>query len=61
MDPGFEEEIILEKAEDLGLGITMLLCIHAHFDHIGAASLLRDRLEAKLYIHEANTPYLDIF
>lgn len=61
IDPGFEGEVIIERVEDLDLHVTMLLCTHAHFDHIGAASFIRGRFEAKLCIHEADTPYLDVY
>ncbi|MCS7113482.1 MAG: MBL fold metallo-hydrolase [Candidatus Bathyarchaeota archaeon] len=61
IDPGSEGETIIEKVEGLNLDVAMVLCTHAHFDHIGAASLLRDRFEAKLYIHEADLPYLDTY
>jgi glyoxylase-like metal-dependent hydrolase (beta-lactamase superfamily II) len=59
IDPGFEGEVILEKVKDLN--VALLVCTHAHFDHIGAAGFLRDRLKAELCIHEADTPYLDVY
>lgn len=61
IDPGFEGRTIIEKIRTLGLDVTSILCTHAHFDHIGAISLLKNEFEAELYIHEADIPYIDIY
>ncbi|HFC52805.1 MAG TPA: MBL fold metallo-hydrolase [Gammaproteobacteria bacterium] len=44
VDPGGEVERILQAAQDGGVEIEKLLITHGHFDHIGGAAELAERL-----------------
>lgn len=53
IDPGYEPEIVLSKAADLGLTIKAILLTHGHFDHVGGVAEIRAECDCPVYIHEA--------
>jgi len=54
VDGGAEPERILERLQRLGLRATHLFHTHAHFDHIGATSALREHSRAISALHPAD-------
>ena len=54
IDPGAEPQRIAEKIESEGLTPKMILLTHAHFDHIGGASWLKDRYGVPVWLHKAD-------
>lgn len=52
VDPGFEPEKILQKAEAEHLTIKKILLTHFHYDHAAAADQLAQLTGAKIYGHE---------
>lgn len=50
IDPGAEPDRILEAVIENGVTPTTLLLTHAHFDHIGAVALLKQRYDLKVVI-----------
>ncbi len=58
IDPGAQAGLILETAMRNGWHIEKILLTHGHFDHTGAAELLRERLAAPIYVYPSDAPYL---
>ena len=54
IDPGAEPQRIAEKIESEGLTPKMILLTHAHFDHIGGVSWLKDRYGVPVWLHKAD-------
>jgi glyoxylase-like metal-dependent hydrolase (beta-lactamase superfamily II) len=59
IDPGDEPARLLEAAEGGGLTVTKIVNTHAHFDHVGAVTALKDALEVPFYLHKADEPLLE--
>jgi glyoxylase-like metal-dependent hydrolase (beta-lactamase superfamily II) len=38
IDPGFESQVVLRKAQDLGWQLNQIWLTHAHFDHMAGRS-----------------------
>jgi hydroxyacylglutathione hydrolase len=53
IDPGAEAKLILKTVNDLGLTISLIVVTHAHIDHIGALTPVKEDTGAKFAIHEA--------
>lgn len=51
IDPGMPKPV-LDVLEQEGLNCVAILLTHGHFDHIGGVRQIRDRFDAKVYIHE---------
>lgn len=58
IDPGAQAGIIYDTILRNGWKIEKILLTHGHFDHFGAAELLREKLVAPIYIYPADAPYL---
>ncbi len=58
IDPGAEAGVILDVVRKNGWKIEKILLTHGHFDHMGAAELLRDELNAPIYIYPEDAIYL---
>jgi glyoxylase-like metal-dependent hydrolase (beta-lactamase superfamily II) len=59
IDPGGDGREILDRLQELGLGVEALVLTHGHFDHMGAAALLAAETGAPLMIHPADLLLLD--
>lgn len=59
IDPGAEAETLLAHIEKEGFVIEKILLTHGHFDHIGAATRLRDVLKCPIVIHTEGKVYLE--
>lgn len=58
IDPGAQPGLILDVVRRNGWKIEKILLTHGHFDHIGAAELLREKLVAPIYIYPSDARYL---
>ena len=52
IDPGYNPEVILAKAAELGKTVCAVLLTHGHFDHVGAVRRLVADAPCPVYIHE---------
>ncbi|MHA1617363.1 MAG: MBL fold metallo-hydrolase [Candidatus Njordarchaeales archaeon] len=63
IDPGLPEHVekVLSALENWGIreGECYIICTHMHYDHIGGAKLVKERLDGKLLIHENEKEYLE--
>jgi glyoxylase-like metal-dependent hydrolase (beta-lactamase superfamily II) len=51
IDAGDEPEKILKFIRDRNLKVSSIICTHAHFDHTGGISAVRDKTGAKVMLH----------
>lgn len=54
IDPGYEPELILEKAKALGLTIEAVFLTHGHFDHVGGVETIVEKTHCALWMHRAD-------
>jgi glyoxylase-like metal-dependent hydrolase (beta-lactamase superfamily II) len=60
IDPGGDFELITKRVQKLGLKIGTIINTHGHFDHIGANRAVRTEYDARLLIHQADSPMLGL-
>lgn len=58
IDPGAQPGVIFDTIVRNGWHIEKILLTHGHFDHLGAAELLREKLVAPVYVYPEDAPYL---
>ncbi len=58
IDPGAQPGVIYDTIVRNGWHIEKILLTHGHFDHTGAAEILRQKLGAPIYIYPSDAPYL---
>ncbi len=58
VDPAWDVDAILKKAEADGMKIIAGILTHSHFDHCNGVEELVRRTNAKVYIHEKEAKYL---
>lgn len=58
IDPGAQAGLIYDVIVRNGWHIEKILLTHGHFDHFGAAELLREKLVAPIYIYPSDAQYL---
>lgn len=58
IDPGAQAGLIYDAIVRNGWAIEKILLTHGHFDHFGAAELLREKLVAPIYVYPADARYL---
>lgn len=58
VDPGGEAEEVVKIVEENGLSLKHILLTHGHGDHIGAVNELKEKYDAKTYIHEDDAELL---
>ena len=56
VDPSMRPELLLEKADILGVRLELLLNTHGHQDHIAGNALILERTGAKLAAHPGDVP-----
>lgn len=61
IDPGFESQVVLQKAVDLGWQLRQVWLTHAHFDHIAGAAEIAEAFDPPLPIglHSADRDWYD--
>lgn len=58
IDPGAQAGVIYDVIVRNGWNIEKILLTHGHFDHLGAAEQLREKLVAPIYIYSSDARYL---
>ncbi len=58
IDPGAQAGLIYDTVVRNGWHIEKILLTHGHFDHMGAAEVLREKLAAPIYIYPLDARYL---
>lgn len=58
IDPGAQAGLIYDVINRNGWHIEKILLTHGHFDHMGAAELLHEKLVAPIYIYSSDAKYL---
>ncbi|MBN1636088.1 MAG: MBL fold metallo-hydrolase [Deltaproteobacteria bacterium] len=58
IDPGGEEERIFQMINNMGVNIVGIVNTHAHVDHIGALSAIKDAYDAEIMLHQLELPIL---
>lgn len=59
LDPGDEEERILERIRELELQVKQIVCTHGHIDHAGAVAPLKRVLGVPFAVHPAEAKLLE--
>lgn len=60
IDPGDDSESIVQAIDRHGFRLQAIACTHAHLDHIGGVTALKQaKPEAKIIIHQADEPIYD--
>ncbi|HEY3417784.1 MAG TPA: MBL fold metallo-hydrolase [Armatimonadota bacterium] len=59
VDPGGWDEAITETLAEHELTVTAIVLTHGHWDHTGGVAEAAARLQAPIYIHQADAPQLD--
>lgn len=59
IDPGDEVETLLGFIAEQGLTVGSILLTHAHVDHVSGVAEAKRRLDAPIYLHEADLPLYD--
>lgn len=60
IDAPFESaDALLHRIKELSLSVDMILLTHSHWDHIADASLLKESLNASVYIHKDDADNLE--
>ncbi len=54
IDPSYTPERFHEKAEELGMKITVIATTHGHDDHVDGNTALRERTGARVWIHKSS-------
>jgi glyoxylase-like metal-dependent hydrolase (beta-lactamase superfamily II) len=60
IDPGDDANAILKIIEKKALKVQKLIHTHAHFDHIGAARLVKEKLNALILLHQDDQTLYDM-
>ena len=58
IDPGEEGSKLINEIEKKNLKPQAILLTHAHFDHIGAVDVIREKYAIPVYIHENEADWL---
>ncbi|WP_309863794.1 MBL fold metallo-hydrolase [Desmospora profundinema] len=57
-DPGSEPLELINRIEERTLHVEAIILTHAHFDHIGGLTEVRERTKAPVYIHQEENTWL---
>jgi glyoxylase-like metal-dependent hydrolase (beta-lactamase superfamily II) len=60
IDPGDEDERILDALEEKDFKLRYIINTHAHFDHVGLNQSLKDATGAEILIHEEDQDLLKV-
>jgi glyoxylase-like metal-dependent hydrolase (beta-lactamase superfamily II) len=60
IDAPFESaDLLLQRIKELSLSVDMILLTHSHWDHIADVCLLKERLNAPVYVHKEDADNLE--
>lgn len=54
IDPGEDAKIIIDYIKSKHLDVKAILNTHAHYDHVGAVSDIKETFGAKFYLHQGD-------
>lgn len=60
IDPGDEPERIMAEVEKTGLDIKFMISTHGHFDHNGAAKVLKEKHGIEYIVHEEDMTFVTV-
>ena len=58
VDPGAEADMVINRIEEIGCGLSMIINTHFHFDHIGANEDIRRKYNSPILIHRDEKKYI---
>lgn len=58
VDPGDDAPLLLKAIADAGVTVRAILLTHAHLDHVGALTDVREAFEVPVYLHSADDELL---
>jgi glyoxylase-like metal-dependent hydrolase (beta-lactamase superfamily II) len=58
IDPGAEAERLIAHIEDRGHRVRLILCTHAHYDHVGAVAALSRHTRLPCHVHRGDLALL---
>jgi glyoxylase-like metal-dependent hydrolase (beta-lactamase superfamily II) len=58
VDPGDEADMVWQAIEDAGVRLQAIVLTHAHLDHVGAVTAIRERAHVPVYLHPADDDLL---
>jgi glyoxylase-like metal-dependent hydrolase (beta-lactamase superfamily II) len=58
VDPGDEADMLWQAIEDAGVQLQAIVLTHAHLDHVGAVTAIRERAHVPVYLHPADDDLL---
>ena len=58
VDPGDEADMLWEAIMDAGVQLQAIVLTHAHLDHVGAVTTIRERANVPVYLHPADDELL---
>ena len=58
VDPGENADFIQEQVSEIGVTPLAILLTHAHYDHIGAVTAIKEAYNIPIYVHEEDVPML---
>ncbi|HIB26942.1 MAG TPA: MBL fold metallo-hydrolase, partial [Candidatus Marinimicrobia bacterium] len=61
IDPGDDEDLIIQKLKNHNLEPIAIINTHAHLDHIGAVHSLKEKFQIPFYLHEKEKFILDTY
>lgn len=59
VDPAWNDEFIVQEAEEKHKPIGLILLTHGHFDHCLSVSYIKEKTGAEIWIHEKDVDYLE--
>jgi glyoxylase-like metal-dependent hydrolase (beta-lactamase superfamily II) len=59
IDPGDDEDNILDVIKELGIKIIYILATHGHFDHVGAVASIKKAFNAEFLVHEGDFFFIE--
>ncbi len=58
VDPGGEADMLWQAIGDAGVRLQAIVLTHAHLDHVGAVTAIRERAHVPVYLHPADDDLL---
>jgi glyoxylase-like metal-dependent hydrolase (beta-lactamase superfamily II) len=58
IDPGDEADVLWQAIVDAGVQLQAIVLTHAHLDHVGALTAIRERAQVPVYLHPADDELL---
>ncbi|MBN2014674.1 MAG: MBL fold metallo-hydrolase [Candidatus Altiarchaeota archaeon] len=59
IDSGINPGPVLQRIDELGVGVDFLINTHCHFDHVGGNKRILERTKARLCVHELGVEFLE--